>query len=135
MAVSQARITVNEDRPKWLNQGQPQTLVIATLLLYINAFFGILNAFLGGASLLFLAIVVAQGLGGFGIANEKKWGYNVAVVASVLSLALLVFIVTASLGIGGLFSINILFTLIFDIALVALLVHPQSREYTKIWFR
>jgi len=126
---------VDNDPPKFLNQTQPQTLVIATLLLYINAFFGILNAFLGGASWFFLAIVVAQGLGGYGIANEKKWGYNLAVVASVLSLALLVFVVTFSFGFAALFYINFLLTLIFDIALVALLVHPQSREYTKIWFR
>ena len=32
------------------------------------------------------------------------------------------------------FATNLL-ELIFEIALVALLVHPQSRDYQRIWFR
>ena len=28
-----------------------------------------------------------------------------------------------------------IFTLIFEIAVVALLLHPESRQYEKVWFK
>jgi uncharacterized membrane protein YccC len=118
---------VNEYR--FLNQFQPQTLVIACLFCYIDAFFGLLGA-LGGTSALGLILVVGLGAGGFGIANEKRWGYGIAVVAAVLQVLLL-------LGIAGadVLGFPLIINLIFDGALVALLVHPQSREYERIWFK
>ncbi len=120
---------------KWLDRTQPQTLYIATMLMYFNAVlsllfvasashvsvFGIHHALLAIA----LLLIVGQVAGGLGIANEKKWGYIVAVVVAVVLLAeTLLALSTASL-----------LTLVFEIALVALLLHPQSREYRRIWFR
>jgi hypothetical protein len=113
---------VNERR--FLNQSQPQTLVIATLLLYINAFFAILNLFL--LSIL-LGVVLAAG--GYGIANEKRWGYGLAVTGAVIQLALLLLIFGADV-----LRFPTVITLLFDGALVALLLHPQSRDYQRIWF-
>lgn len=110
---------------KFLDTTQPQTLVIATLLLYLNA--GLLVFYLllyGFGSLLGIGLAVALGFGAYGIANEKKWGYSLAIVAAVVN-ALLPFLVF-----GG---VNIL-TLIFDVALVILLLHPMSRDYQRIWF-
>jgi hypothetical protein len=113
---------VNERR--FLNQSQPQTLVIATLLLYINAFFAILNFFL--PSILLGAVL---GLGGYGIANEKRWGYGLAVTGAVVQVALLLLIYGT-----GVFRFPTVMSLLFDGALVALLLHPQSRDYQRIWF-
>ena len=107
----------------------PQTLQIAVYLLYGNAVLGLLfGAFAGGAGiglLLSLLLLVAEAAGGFGVANERKWGYIVALVAAVLPFAL------AFLGYGA---IGIL-SLIFEIALLVALLHPMSRNYVKLWFR
>jgi hypothetical protein len=111
---------------KWVNHFQPQTLVIATFLCYIQAVFG----FIFPIAVASLLISVALGIGGFGIANEKRWGYAVAVVAAVSQVVLLI----AVFGADVLASTAII-TLMFNGALVALLLHPMSREYQRIWFK
>jgi hypothetical protein len=120
---------------KWLDKTQPQTLYIATILMYINAALSLLvvaeyshTTLFGihhGLLLLELILIAGQIGGGFGIANEKKWGYFVAVAAAIGVLLATLFSFTG----GGLIN------LIFEVALVALLLHPQSREYRRIWFR
>ncbi len=100
---------------------QPQTLQIAVFLLYINAVF----LLLGGG----IVFAVAMAAAGFGIANEQKWGYGLGIVAAILPLALLL-----AFGLDAVFDADII-GLMFDIALVALLLHPQSREYQRIWFK
>jgi hypothetical protein len=114
---------------RWLNQSQPQTLVIACFLLYLNAAFAVL-AILAGAQLpLIYVLTLAGGVAGaYGIANEQRWGYIAA-----LGTALVPFIIPIATGRNP-FQTDPL-TLIFEIALVALLLHPQSREYQKIWFK
>jgi hypothetical protein len=111
---------------RWLDRTQPQTLYMAVILLYINAVFAALSP---GIFNLVGLIVVAGGVGaGWGIANQKKWGYALGVAMAVLPFVLqLVFL--HSLFAAGLIS------LMFEIALLALLLHPQSREYQRIWFR
>ncbi len=120
---------------KWLDRTQPQTLYIATMLMYFNAALGLLFiaqythvSLFGvrhGLLLLELFLIAGQLAGGLGIANEKKWGYLLAVVAAVVLLLATLFSYTG----GGLIN------LIFAVALVALLLHPQSREYRRIWFK
>jgi hypothetical protein len=114
------------DQWKWVNQFQPQTLYIATILCYIDAVFGIFNGF----NLVNIAIVLCLAAGGFGVANEKRWGYAVAVIGAVLQ----VLVLFAIFGAAVLTSLAII-SLFFDIALVALLLHPMSREYQRIWFK
>ena len=109
---------------KFLNQSQPQTLVLGTLLLYVNAVFGLLNFPVG------LLMAVALGIGGYGIANEWKWAYAVAVAASIFQLVVLL----AYYGFS-VFEFPVIITLLFDGALVALLLHPESRSYQRIWFK
>jgi hypothetical protein len=110
---------------KFVNQFQPQTLFIATVLLYINAVFDFLSFY---PLLMLSAVLLAAS--GYGIANEKRWGYGLAVAIAILRVALLlIFAGTAVLG------FPLILTLIFDGALIALLVHPQSREYQRIWFK
>jgi uncharacterized membrane protein (DUF2068 family) len=116
---------------RWTNPTQPQTLQIAVFLLYINAVF---TALLGGImSPLGLVLVIGQGGAGFGIANEKRWGYWLGVV--IAAIGLLPFILAiASNGIGSALSFSFLLSLVMPLALFALLLHQQSREYQRIWF-
>lgn len=136
---------------RWINRSQPQTLQIAVFLLYLGAAFSLLfgqhydwyaaavfeltndadTARTIGRVVWFGAIVAAAA-GGFGIANEKKWGYFAAIAAAVTPLAARVLVLLLA-QISPLDSEVI--SLMFDIALVALLVHPQSRDYQRIWFK
>ena len=75
--------------------------------------------------------VSAVGLAVQGIANEKKWGYNLAVAAAILNVLLLFMV----FGISTLTNLSPLISFGFDAALVALLLHPMSRDYQRIWFR
>ena len=74
---------------KWVNQFQPQTLYMATILCYVDAVFGLLFGFVATSILAGLLTIIALGAGGFGIANEKKWGYAVAVGGAVLQVVML----------------------------------------------
>jgi hypothetical protein len=117
---------VNENR--WFNQSLPQTLQIATMLLYVNAVLLLLNGALFGV---FLFLIIGFVAGGFGIANEKKWGYIVAIVAAGVQV-----LIVLMLGLGQIFSnIGLLLNLMFDVALFLLLVHPMSRDYQRTWFK
>ena len=115
---------------RFLNQSQPQTLVIATMLLYINAVFGLLFGMFSLSPLLSLVTIIGLAAGGFGIANEKKWGYAIAVAAAVIQVAMLLLL----FGVEVL-EFPLILTLMFDGALVALLLHPESRDYQRIWFK
>lgn len=113
---------------RWINQSQPQPLVNATLLLYINAVFSIIF----GDPLFILKLLGVAG--GYGIANEKKWGY---IVAGIVALVPLVFSLLA-LATGILNQdnfANVIIALLFQVLLVGLLFHPASRNYQKIWFK
>lgn len=115
---------------RFLNQSQPQTLVIGTLLLYVNAVFGLLFGMISLSPLLALTTIVGLAVGGYGIANERKWGYVIGVASAVAQLSMLLII----FGIEVL-EFPIILTLMFDAALVALLLHPESRDYQRIWFK
>jgi hypothetical protein len=126
---------------RWMNQSQPQTLVIAVFLLYARAFFTLLFgldlvvrvAFAGSSELLLRAFVVGGGVGsGYGIANERKWGYYLGIAVAALPLLARVY-VSFELQRSPL-SFDLI-GLLFDGALFALLVHTQSREYQRIWFK
>ncbi len=124
---------------RWFNPNVPQTLYIAQFLLYFDAFWMLLGVFTGGGlGLLGLLALAAYVYGAYGIANEKKLGYQVAVVASFIPLALR-FLQFATGVIGAdlsyvLFSTSVL-NVLFEYALIGLLLHPMSREHQKIWFR
>ena len=110
---------------KFVNQFQPQTLFIATVLLYFNAVLMFLSFF--PPSMVF-ALALAGG--GYGIANEKRWGYGLAVAVAVLRVVVLLLFARSDV-----LRFPLILTLIFDVALVALLLHPESRQYQRIWFK
>ena len=115
---------------KFLNQAQPQTLVLGTLLLYVNAAFGLLFGIVTTSLLLGLLTIAGLAIGGYGIANEWKWAYGVAVAASIVQVVMLLAVFQ-----GAIIEFPVVITLLFDGALVALLLHPESRSYQRIWFK
>jgi hypothetical protein len=114
---------VNEHR--FFNPHQPQTLQSGVILCYIDAVLGLLQ----GPALWPIAAGLAAGA--YGIANEKKWGYAVAVIAAIVQVLLMF----AIFGISGLNDVFVLLAFLFDVVLVILLLHPMSREYQRIWFK
>lgn len=112
---------------KWFDQGQPQTLQAAVLFSYLNAALGVLYFILFGFGVSLVLILL--GAAAYGIANERRWAYWGAVVlASLYLLGQLIFFVTGG-GFAGVLN------LIFAGVLEALLLHPESRQYQKIWFK
>ncbi len=117
---------MNERR--FFNPHQPQTLQTATFLAYFSAALDLLST--GAFGLVMPAFAAGLVAGAYGIANEQRWGYLVAVVVAVLRVGWLL----------GAFGTDVLafptiLSLVFDGALVALLTHPMSRDYQRIWFR
>jgi hypothetical protein len=124
---------------RWFNPNVPQTLYVAQFLLYFDAFWALLSLF-GPLGLLGLISLGAYLYGAYGIANEQKRGYQVAVVAAFLPLALrtiaAVLVGDGLIGdLGYILTAGNILNVIFEYALIALLLHPMSREHQKIWFR
>jgi hypothetical protein len=122
---------------RWTNPSQPQTLYLAVVLFYINAvmslifgnYVGLLFGFLG-----VLAFIVGSVAAGLGIANEKKWGYILGLAVAAFQLTPFLWLIATD-GVGVVFNIRYLIAVIFPVVLFALLVHPMSRDYQRIWFR
>lgn len=140
---------------RWWNPSLPQTLVISVMLLYVNAVMSlivILNIGFGGSGYLFLPLALFRsnvdvndlansfglislvaglvyGFAGLGIANGEKLGWKVGVGVSAGAVILPV------LAVGpGIITSPYIISLIFDVALLVALLHPQSRNYQRIWF-
>ena len=107
------------------NRSLPQMLSTAQLLLYLNAVLDLLFRFGGSFG---IAIAVAEGLGAFGLANEKKWGYWVALAAASLPVILII------VAFGSLSYFSAIITLLVRGVVVAFLIHPSSRSYKTIYF-
>ena len=150
----------NIDPKKWFDRMQPQTLQIATWLLYFDGFFALVNlidksGYIGYLRFQypfgFLLGIISVGLyvlGGVLMANDLKIGYKLSVLAAA-SPFVLRFLAVRSLaanfetqspiGItdyltGRIFGGSIISSA-FDIAVLALLLHTQSREHQRIWYR
>ena len=104
---------------RWINQSHPQTLLMGTYLLYFDAAFTGLGAFLSGSMFLF-GLAAGAGVAAWGIANDKRWAYYLGLAVSAL---------------GVLFNLGNILGLMFAVAQIARLLHPISREYQQVWFR
>ncbi|MCL5947597.1 MAG: hypothetical protein M1420_00300 [Actinobacteria bacterium] len=113
---------------RWFDASQPQTLQIAVILEYLNAGLALLFLLLGMYPIITALFMIAEGVGANGVANEQRWGYNLSVGSSVGYLALTVVLAVAFGGIPP------ILTIILSVALVALLLHPMSKSYQKIYF-
>jgi hypothetical protein len=117
---------------RWINQSQPQTLYMATILLYISAVISLIfGGFLSVIGLLFIA---GEAGAGYGIANERRWGYILGVVVVGIQVGFIALGLVLS-GLTALFNIAFLIAAIFPVALLILLLHPMSRDYQRIWFK
>ncbi len=114
---------------QWLDRSQPQPLYMANMLLYINAVFWLLYLFEGAA--LFGILALGAVFAGLGIANEKKAGYWGGVVVAGLNFLAL----ALSFFVGGAANFFLFINILFAAALLALLLHPLSRSYQRIWFK
>jgi len=117
---------------RWLNPSLPPTLQGALLFSYLNAAVSLFGMLLGGTSLVGLVlrlVLLLGGVGAYGMANEKRWGYQVCLVVALVYLVLqLLFFWLFP------FVFSEMLTLLFSGVLVALLLHPMSRSYQRIYF-
>ncbi len=136
------------DYRKWFDRFQPQTLQIATILLYINGFFtlidlaseGTLENYIGdrrGAlgTLAVLAVVACCAGSGLLMANDRKWGYRLALVAAFAPILLRLWVASAFGDAIDVVTGGRILSFVFEVALIALLLHPHSREHQRIWYK
>lgn len=125
----------------WINNRQPQTLYIAQILLYVSAVsalvfggtgVGVIENRLGQLVIVLLLTFGAAG-GAFGIANEQKWGYLLGIAAAIAPFVVRLLIWRRA-DLSEAIQWN-LFGLVFDVAVLAALLHRQSGEYQRIYFR
>lgn len=146
--MSSSRSRQPLDFRKWFDRIQPQTLQIATWLLYVNGFFALVG-FLGSedwigiarsnkgilGSLVGVVVIAGYVLGGFLMANDRKLGYRLALVGAFSPFALRIWILWGyDFGLFDMITGNNFIGFILDVALCALLLHPQSREHQRLWF-
>ena len=137
------------DPRKWFDRMQPQTMQIATWLLYLNGFFALIgfmdkSEWTGNAriekgalgSLVGLIAVASFIAGGYLMANDRRIGYRLALVAAFSPFILRIWILWSYPGWGAIDKItgNDTIGFIFEAALCALLLHPQSREHQRLWY-
>jgi len=95
------------------------------MLSYATAALSVLWILFGAYPLVFS---LGLGVAGWGVANERRWGYWLGIVlAGLTALGLVVAVVS------GIHSLII--NLLFMVVLFALYVHPQSRAYQRVWFK
>ena len=118
----------------WVNRHQPQTLYIAQLLMYFQGGLGLLFAVIGMRGLTLYSLVIAAGklAAAFGIANEMRWAYKLGVVVAALPIVVLLLLAFTN-DLRWLWADPL--GLLFDIALLALLLHSHSRSYQRYWRR
>jgi len=134
---------------KWFDRMQPQTMQIATWLLYLNGFFALISFmdnrdWIGyarvdkGAFGTIIGILVVGSFigGGFLMANDRKIGYKLALVAAFSPFALRIWVLWSYPGFSAIDKItdNDTIGFIFEVALCGLLLHPQSREHQRLWY-
>jgi hypothetical protein len=136
------------DFRKWFDRFQPQTLQIATWLLYISGVFMLIDIGNTGSWVWFakerygiglyvvLALVACHALGGLLMANDRKLGYWLALVAAFSPFGLRIWVLRGT-GASTMDRITGGSTIgfIFDVALVVLLLHPTSREHQRVWYK
>lgn len=138
------------DLKKWFDRMHPQTLAIATWLLYIDGVFALLS-FLDGTGfnmyfsrfslggLLSLLACLAFGLGGLLMANGKKLGWYVALVAAFSPFILRAYLAISNpdlnISVSWIIEGGSLVNFVFEAALVALLLHSMTRSYVQRWLR
>jgi hypothetical protein len=141
------------DKRKWFDRMHPQTLGIATWLLYLDGVFATLGFLDKSNEFGFLRVIgpVTGIIGlasclcffgsGFLMANGKLLGWYIGIAASFSPLLARFIISIHQQNLG--YSISLadritggdLIGFMFEAALVVLLLHPMSRSYARTWLR
>jgi hypothetical protein len=124
----------------FVNPRQPQTLYISQILLYITAVGAVLFRSVGEGwvealplrYLVVFLMTVGAGAGAYGIANARRWGYLLGIAAAIAPFIIRLEIIRR-LDIVEMLRWNPI-GLLFDVAIIAALLHPESRAYQKQWF-
>jgi hypothetical protein len=141
---------------RWTNPNLPQMLQIAVFLLYFTAASAVLArvARFGSATPYYLlglkltgyrasyegfssglaVLLEIAAIGGFTyaaalVASEKKLGWQIGLPLAAGAVLIPLVILKADL-----FRTDYLINWLFDVALLGLLAHQQSREHVRIWF-
>lgn len=136
----------------WTNPRHPQTLQIFVLIIYFRVIFGLvfgLKPIVDAAIdyklqflLPFILIAITMAipvLSARAIANDRWWGYIVSLIFAAYPFVLAIIAITIQpnrfFGVisGSLIGGSLIGT-IFAIAMLALLIHPLSRNYVKSYF-
>lgn len=125
----------------WINNRQPQTLYIAQILLYVGAVSALVFGGTGagaiesgvGQLVIVLLLTFGAAAGAFGIANERRWGYQLGIAAAIAPFVVRA-VIWRRFGLDDAIQWN-LFGLVFDVAVLAALLHRTSGEYQRIYFR
>ena len=104
---------------------------MATILCYIDAVFGLIFGFVA-TSVLAGLITVARSRPAASASPTRRSGATRSPSAARCSRSSCCF---AVFGTDGVHVARLIISLLFDGALVALLLHPMSREYQRIWFK
>ena len=143
---------------RFFNPSQPQTMQGAVFLLYANVVFALLfrtggeglfslaiyslsrGRVNGSTATLFgnltaIAVVVGSAAAAYLIANEKKIGWRIGVVVAAAPIVALLILVLLGYPARLSFIDAINIRTLFDVALVVLLIHDQTRSYEKVWFK
>ncbi len=106
---------------RWLNRHQPQTLLTATMLLYLEGLFSLLR---GSPILLLVGLLMFPSA--YLIANDRRIGWKMAVTLAAVGIIDRIRIVGPD--------IQLFLALLFPTILLCLLLHPMSREHQRHWF-
>jgi hypothetical protein len=138
------------DVQRFFNRSFPQTLQVALILLYVRAFFSFFELAFnsdnvrlarglrpGWGVLVLLAMVALHVGAGYLMANERKVGYWMAIAAALSPLLLNLWLYSGLRGLSFYDKISgrSTISLIFDVAFIAVVLHPMSRNYQRIWFK
>jgi hypothetical protein len=112
---------------KWIDSSQPQTLQGAVLFSYLSAALALFTLLFAGPGPYLM--LVLMGAAAYGIANERRAAYRAGVaLACVYLFAQVLFLIVVHGGFGSLLDV------LFAGLLVVLLLHPESRQYERVWF-
>lgn len=137
------------DFRRWFDRMAPQTLQIATMLLYLNGFFAVIgfmdkSDWVGYArvdkgtigTVVGLLVVLSFIASGLLMANDRRAGYRLGLFAAFSPFLLRFWILSDSrFDLWDRISGGNTVSLLFDVALCALLLHPMSREHQRVWYR
>jgi hypothetical protein len=124
---------------QWLNRSHPPTLQAAVFLGYLSAVFGLLfqaGQLIPVPAILLILLYLGVGAGAFVTANNRRWGFLLlATCAGLIAVFDVADVATSLLRSYPLeLILSFMNRAVFPVALAAAVLHPQSREYQRVWF-